>query len=57
MMLTIITSEFDPEYALVASQFRQHKAQNELFFGRLDFQDGQATYQKVKKSKSKNGID
>ncbi|KAI8890190.1 hypothetical protein K501DRAFT_206769, partial [Backusella circina FSU 941] len=35
--------EFDPEYALVASQFRQ----SELFFGRLDFQDGQAIYQKL----------
>lgn len=41
-------SEFDPEYTLVAKSFQKHKNSKDLFFGRLDFKDGQTIYQKVK---------
>ncbi|KAI8099899.1 uncharacterized protein BX664DRAFT_377543 [Halteromyces radiatus] len=39
--------EFDPEYKLVASSFRKGKEPNKVFFGHLDFQDGQAVYQQL----------
>ncbi|KAG2194302.1 uncharacterized protein EV154DRAFT_444953 [Mucor mucedo] len=40
--------EFDPEYTLVAKTFQKNKANKQLFFGHLDFKDGQAVYQKLK---------
>lgn len=40
-------SEFDPEYSLVAKGFQKSKDNEELFFGHLDFSDGQAVFQKV----------
>lgn len=40
-------SEFDPEYKLVASSFQKSKHAGEVFFGHLDFQDGQTVYQQV----------
>lgn len=42
-----IISEFDPEYTLVAKSFQNTKNNKDLFFGRLDFKDGQSIYQKV----------
>jgi oligosaccharyltransferase complex subunit gamma len=44
-----IYSEFDPEYTLVAKTFQKSKDNKKLFFGHLDFKDGQAVYQKVSK--------
>ncbi|KAI8080263.1 uncharacterized protein B0P05DRAFT_540620 [Gilbertella persicaria] len=40
--------EFDPEYTLVAKSFQNTRDKDNLFFGHLDFQDGQAIYQKLK---------
>ncbi|KAI9337187.1 hypothetical protein BD770DRAFT_401312 [Pilaira anomala] len=40
--------EFDPEYNLVAKSFQKNKDSKNLFFGHLDFKDGQAVYQKLK---------
>ncbi|KAI7897851.1 uncharacterized protein BX663DRAFT_481186 [Cokeromyces recurvatus] len=40
--------EFDPEFALVAKGFQKNKNSNNLFFGHLDFKDGQAIFQKLK---------
>ena len=40
-------SEFDPEYKLVASSYQKTKDPSRVFFGHLDFKDGQAIYQKV----------
>ncbi|GAA5798135.1 hypothetical protein EDC94DRAFT_536986 [Helicostylum pulchrum] len=40
--------EFDPEYNLVSKSFQKSKDNENLFFGRLDFKDGQAVYQKLK---------
>ncbi|KAI8387500.1 hypothetical protein BD560DRAFT_382710 [Blakeslea trispora] len=40
--------QFDPEYELVAKSFSGTKEKDNLFFGHLDFQDGQAIYQKLK---------
>jgi hypothetical protein len=48
MTLFFYFSEFDPEYRLVANGFQKNKANKDLFFGRLDFKDGQAIYQKVR---------
>ncbi|KAF7725138.1 oligosaccharyl transferase subunit ost3/OST6 [Apophysomyces ossiformis] len=39
--------EFDPEYRLVASSFQKTKNANRVFFGHLDFKDGQSIYQKL----------
>ncbi|KAG0171930.1 oligosaccharyl transferase subunit ost3/OST6 [Apophysomyces sp. BC1034] len=39
--------EFDPEYKLVASSFQRTKNADRVFFGHLDFKDGQAIYQKL----------
>ncbi|KAI9493591.1 hypothetical protein BDB00DRAFT_822688 [Zychaea mexicana] len=39
--------EFDPEYKLVASSFQKSKDPTRVFFGHLDFKDGQAVYQKL----------
>ncbi|KAI8978933.1 hypothetical protein BDB01DRAFT_798625 [Pilobolus umbonatus] len=38
--------EFDPEYRLLADSFQHSKDNRKLFFGHLDFQDGQAIFQK-----------
>ncbi|KAG2203567.1 hypothetical protein INT46_003344 [Mucor plumbeus] len=40
--------EFDPEYSLVAKTFQKNKKSRDLFFGHLDFKDGQAVYQRLK---------
>ncbi|CAO0798278.1 unnamed protein product [Mucor circinelloides] len=40
--------EFDPEYSLVAKSFQKNKKSKDLFFGHLDFRDGQAVYQRLK---------
>jgi hypothetical protein len=50
--LLYINSEFDPEYTLVAKSFQKSKNNKNLFFGHLDFKDGQAVYQKVKNNMS-----
>lgn len=42
-----VISEFDPEYSLVAKSFQKNKKSKDLFFGHLDFKDGQAVYQRV----------
>ncbi|KAG2216651.1 hypothetical protein INT45_010791 [Circinella minor] len=39
--------EFDPEYKLVASSYQKTKDPSRVFFGHLDFKDGQAIYQKL----------
>ncbi|ORZ18609.1 hypothetical protein BCR42DRAFT_325022 [Absidia repens] len=39
--------EFDPEYKLVASSFQKTKHSDRVFFGHLDFMDGQAVYQQL----------
>ncbi|KAI8140108.1 hypothetical protein BJV82DRAFT_671880 [Fennellomyces sp. T-0311] len=39
--------EFDPEYKLVASSFQKTKDPTRVFFGHLDFKDGQTIYQKL----------
>ncbi|CAO3598960.1 unnamed protein product [Absidia cylindrospora] len=39
--------EFDPEYKLVASSFQKTKHSGHVFFGHLDFMDGQAVYQQL----------
>ncbi|CDH55709.1 dolichyl-diphosphooligosaccharide-proteinglycotransferase [Lichtheimia corymbifera JMRC:FSU:9682] len=39
--------EFDPEYKLVASSFQSTEDPTRVFFGHLDFKDGQAIYQKL----------
>ncbi|KAI8065484.1 hypothetical protein BC940DRAFT_304227 [Gongronella butleri] len=39
--------EFDPEYRLVAKSFQNTKFADNLFFGHLDFFDGQAVYQQL----------
>ncbi|ORZ18679.1 hypothetical protein BCR42DRAFT_411396 [Absidia repens] len=39
--------EFDPEYKLVASSVHKSKHSDQVFFGHLDFQDGQAVYQQL----------
>ncbi|KAI9313281.1 hypothetical protein BX666DRAFT_764038 [Dichotomocladium elegans] len=39
--------EFDPEFKLVAASFQKTKNPNSVFFGHLDFKDGQAIYQKL----------
>ncbi|KAI9485387.1 MAG: hypothetical protein EXX96DRAFT_493725 [Benjaminiella poitrasii] len=40
--------EFDPEFALVAKGFQNNKDRDNLFFGHLDFRNGQAIFQKLK---------
>ncbi|SAM01804.1 hypothetical protein [Absidia glauca] len=39
--------EFDPEYRLVASSFQKTDHSDRVFFGHLDFEDGQAVYQQL----------
>ncbi|CEG71674.1 hypothetical protein RMATCC62417_07371 [Rhizopus microsporus] len=39
--------EFDPEFSLVAKSIQSSKHNKDLFFGHLDFADGQAIYQKL----------
>ncbi|KAI8376548.1 uncharacterized protein BYT42DRAFT_594368 [Radiomyces spectabilis] len=39
--------EFDPEYRLVASSYQKTQDPSRVFFGRLDFNDGQEIYQKL----------
>ncbi|ORX51972.1 hypothetical protein DM01DRAFT_1336962 [Hesseltinella vesiculosa] len=39
--------EFDPEYHLVAASHLKSKKPERLFFGHLDFDDGQAVYQQL----------
>ncbi|KAI5478364.1 oligosaccharyltransferase complex subunit gamma [Pseudohyphozyma bogoriensis] len=38
--------QFDPEHALVAKQWSKHAESDDHFFGVLDFEDGQAIYQR-----------
>lgn len=45
--MTHAYSEFDPEYKLVASSYQSTEDPTRVFFGHLDFKDGQAIYQKV----------
>lgn len=42
-----MVSQFDPEFDLVSKTFQKTKEANNLIFGRLDFRDGQAVYQRV----------
>ncbi|CAM0139949.1 oligosaccharyl transferase subunit ost3/OST6 [Umbelopsis sp. WA50703] len=39
--------EFDPEYRLVASSYHNKNTKEDLFFGYLDFEDGQAVFQQM----------
>ncbi|KAG1472598.1 hypothetical protein G6F56_001442 [Rhizopus delemar] len=39
--------ELDPEYTLIAKSFQKSKNNKDLFFGHLDFNDGQAIYHKL----------
>lgn len=47
LTMTHAYSEFDPEYKLVASSYQSTEDPTRVFFGHLDFKDGQAIYQKV----------
>lgn len=46
-MCLVFFREFDPEYKIVASSFQKTEDPSKVFFGHLDFNDGQAVYQKV----------
>ncbi|KAH8554379.1 hypothetical protein BGW37DRAFT_484603 [Umbelopsis sp. PMI_123] len=39
--------EFDPEFRLVASGYHKNNDKTDLFFGHLDFEDGQAIFQQM----------
>jgi len=39
--------EFDPEFRLVANSYHKKNDKSDLFFGHLDFQDGQAIFQQM----------
>jgi len=39
--------EFDPEFRLVASSYHRKNDKSDLFFGHLDFEDGQAVFQQM----------
>ncbi|KAI9246783.1 hypothetical protein BY458DRAFT_484442 [Sporodiniella umbellata] len=39
--------ELDPEYKLISKSFQKNKNKQDLFFGHLDFNDGQSVYHKL----------
>ncbi|KAI8577833.1 hypothetical protein K450DRAFT_250248 [Umbelopsis ramanniana AG] len=39
--------EFDPEFRLVASSYHKKNEKTDLFFGHLDFEDGQSIFQQM----------
>lgn len=48
--LVSLRREFDPEFRLVASSYHRKNDKTDLFFGHLDFTDGQAIFQQVQYS-------
>jgi hypothetical protein len=48
--LVSLGREFDPEFRLVASSYHRKNDKTDLFFGHLDFTDGQAIFQQVQYS-------